>query len=131
MSVTHADDYFIFYIYFSRGFTAIINDNLMANVFQLTVVILTIFSGLFGYFVAYVWTCDGEENSTFLMSLTFFGLLSGCVVGLALSSMLNSATSAVFVAFAEDPHVLKVLLSSLNLFVIIIVCCTSFQGQSF
>lgn len=84
------------------------NDNLIANVFQLTVVVLGVSSAFCGYFVAYLWSADGGENHLFIASLTTFGFLSGVVVGLLLSSILNSATSMVFVAFAEDPESLKV-----------------------
>ena len=71
-------------------------------------VVLALLSGLCGYVVADVWSAGGGENGIFVSSLTVFGFLSGAVFGLLLSSLLNSATAMVFVAFAEDPEALKV-----------------------
>lgn len=98
---------FLLFVVF-RGFTAIINDNLISNVFQLTVIILGICSGVCGYVVACFWTAHYGQSNVLVTSLTIFGFLSGSIVGMLLSSMLSSATAMVFVCFAEDPDILKV-----------------------
>lgn len=92
----------------------------MSNVFQLTIVILSIASALLGYLVAFIWASNEGRSNVFVTSLTIFGFLSGAIVGMILSSIMNSATAMVFVAFAEDPEILKVLLFTAVFFLLLL-----------
>ncbi len=94
---------------FYRGWSAIVNDSLIVNVLQLTAFILALFSGVCGYIVGSIIKVADTEQSSIVSFLTILGFVSGAVVGLLLSSIMNSATAMIFVAFAENPEPLKVL----------------------
>lgn len=92
-----------------RGWAAIINDSLIVNVLQLTAFILALLSGACGYAVGSILVATDAEKNSVVGYLTFLGFISGGIVGLLLSSIINSATAMIFVAFAENPEPLKVI----------------------
>jgi hypothetical protein len=91
----------------TRGWTALINDNLIANVFQLSVIVLALLSAAAGYILGSIWH-PSEGSAGFAAFLALCGGVSGAAFGLLLSSVLDSACAMVFVAYAEDPDALKV-----------------------
>lgn len=97
-----------------RGWSAIVNDDLIANVLCL----LAIFMGLSGGLVGAVLTgillstgsslvIDGSPCSMLVIG-TIYGGLVGVVGGALIVSVIDSAVAMVYVCFAEDPHTLLI-----------------------
>ena len=76
--------------------------------FQITVLVLAVLSGVIGYLIGTAWGVLEEKSASFSLYLALFGCISGLTIGFLLSSVLNSASAMVFVAFAENPDALKV-----------------------
>jgi hypothetical protein len=93
-----------------RGWDAIINDNLISNVFSIFSVGMAVISALFGAFLlptVYVTGGLAVTGNTVVAGV-IVGFLVGLVVGLVMISCLDSAVAMVFVCFAEDPDMLRV-----------------------
>lgn len=69
--------------------------------------VLAVVCGCFGYVIGLLFDLSTAGQHVIIL-LTVFGVFVGGSVGLLLSSIINSATAMVFVAFAEDPEALKV-----------------------
>lgn len=92
-----------------RGWTTIINDDLIANVLSLSIIALSLFCAAIGYtfaffFSSYFISCGITSPSTFL---GLIGGALGAAVGHVLVSLLHSAVSTIFVCLAEDPMALQ------------------------
>jgi hypothetical protein len=99
-----------------RGWSAIINDDLIANALTL----LAVFMALMGAFMGLIFTgfflvtdthsiTDAIRNqSTMYLYGGIYGGIVGFVVGLLIVSVIDSAVAMIYVCFAEDPATLQV-----------------------
>lgn len=97
-----------------RGWTAIINDQLISNALWLLVVFLSILGGLIGVILSLFLAVyngklsDSDQLNAVLLTGFFSGIMTGFIIGGLISSMLDAATAMVFVCFGEDAHTLSV-----------------------
>ena len=92
-----------------RGWTAIINDDLISNVLSLSTIALSVLTGIIGYTFAFF-----VSNSLMSFGIeapsSFLGMIGGAMgfgVGNVLVSLLHAAVSTIFVCCAEDPLALQ------------------------
>jgi ABC-type dipeptide/oligopeptide/nickel transport system permease component len=88
-----------------RGWTAIINDNLIHRVFGLVSVVIGALTGCVGILMARIhpgWVDEFGDSST----LVAFAIpsLVGAAIAYILMSVIGSAVDTVLVAFAEAPN---------------------------
>lgn len=92
-----------------RGWTQIINDNLIGNCLSIGVCASACLTSGFAYLCSYLFSQDlangGVEKPR--LALAAGGWVLGLVVGLLVSNMIESAVASVFVFFAEDPKELQ------------------------
>lgn len=101
--------HFLLFCLFS-GWTAIINDNLIANAFSVFALALGIVSGLLGAgVISQIYIIGGLSLSTeVIIAGGVGGLAIGWIVANMMVSCLDSGVSMVFVCFAEDDSALRV-----------------------
>ena len=91
-----------------RGWTSIINDNLIVNVFSLGVVCLTAMSAALGALLGlavefYLGDINGRVIATAGMAMGAMGAL----LGFGAATMIQSAVATVFVCLAESSDTLR------------------------
>jgi hypothetical protein len=93
-----------------RGWTAIINDNLVSNALTFALIGITGVSALLGAFLSIFFSTSlrGVGISNPIAMLSLVGGLMGFAVATVLISTLNSGVAMVFVCMAENPGALKV-----------------------
>ena len=92
-----------------RGWTTIINDDLISNVLTLSILALSLFCSAIGYtfayfFSSYLVACGISNPATFL---SLIGAGSGVIVGNIIVCLLHASVACVFVCLAEDPIALQ------------------------
>ena len=97
---------------FFRGWTAIINDNLISRALLCGVLALTVGNMICGVVLSFVFDLFVAKSTHDMGTLALIGGLvgavAGLIVGMVLSNALDSAVAMVFVCFAEDPLALQV-----------------------
>jgi hypothetical protein len=97
-------------LFTDRGWTALINDNLVSNALIFALLGITGFSAIIGAFLSLFFSPSlmevGIKNP--LATLSFIGGLIGFAVASVLVSTLNHGVAMVFVCMAENPGALKV-----------------------
>lgn len=97
------------YLFKTRGWEAIINDNLISNALGVGRLAVAIVTMIFSVILS-PWFADGLEEGGIenpVVWLAVSGLILGFVVGGLLSNLIEGAVAAVFVYFAEDPIILQ------------------------
>lgn len=97
------------HLFSTRGWEAIINDNLISNALGVGRVAVALVTMIFSLLLS-PWFADGLEEGGIenpAIWLALSGLILGFVVGGLLSNLIESAVAAVFVYFAEDPVILQ------------------------
>lgn len=96
-----------------RGWSAIINDDLISNALCLLAILMGLSGGLVGVVLTAVLlsadsslVTDGSPYSMYVLGAIYGGLV-GLVVGALIVSVIDSAVAMVYVCFAEDPHTLQ------------------------
>lgn len=92
-----------------RGWTTIINDDLISNVLTLSILALSLFCSAIGYtfayfFRSYLIACGITSPATFL---TLIGAGCGVIVGNVIVCLLHASVACIFVCVAEDPIALQ------------------------
>lgn len=89
-----------------KGFTTLINDNLLDNVLSLGHVVVGVLCMLVGYGYAVVVGLGQNSSYAFLLAMSgFFIGYSMCMLTL---NVISSATATVYVCFVENPGSLQV-----------------------
>jgi hypothetical protein len=95
-----------------RGWTAIINDDLISRALMCGVVALTVANMLAGVLLSVVYALATAHSSHDMGTLALIGGLvgavAGMIVGVVLTNALDSAVAMVYVCFAESPAALQV-----------------------
>lgn len=97
-------------LFMERGWTAIVNDNLISNALTFAVLGMTIITALLGTFSS-LFLGSSLQNvgiSDPMILLTAAGALMGFAVSIVLTNALSSGVAMVFVCMAENPNALKV-----------------------
>ena len=92
-----------------RGWTTIINDDLISNVLTLSILALSFTCAAVGYTFALFFT-SSLISSGITEPLTFCSLIGagvGGIVGHTLVSLLHAGVASIFVCVAEDPIALQ------------------------
>jgi hypothetical protein len=97
-------------LFTDRGWTALINDNLVSNALIFALLGITGFSALLGAFLSLFFSLSLMEVGikSPLATMSFVGGLIGFAVASVLVSTLNHGVAMVFVCMAENPGALKV-----------------------
>ena len=97
-------------LFLEKGWTAIINDNLISNALTFAVLGMTVITALLGTFSSLFLGSSlervGITESVILLSIV--GALMGFAVSVVLTNALSSGVAMVFVCMAENPDALKV-----------------------
>jgi hypothetical protein len=107
---------YVMSLFEQRGWSAIINDDLISNALTLLAVFMSLLGGLVGliltgfFLVTDTHSITGaiKDQSTLYIIGGIYGGLVGLVVGLLIVSVIDSAVAMVYVCFAEDPMTLQV-----------------------
>lgn len=104
-----------FFFYTHRGWTAIINDNLISRALFCGVVAMTVANMVVGVLLSLLFDLvlahSAHEVGTLALIGGLVGAVSGLIVGIVLTNALDSAVAMVYVCFAESPKALQVGLS--------------------
>jgi hypothetical protein len=100
-------------LFANRGWTALINDNLVDNVLIAACFSFAVVSAFIGSLVSLVFPIQQQLlGANILISpVEFFfiiGFIIGVIVGSILTHILKSGVTTVFVCLAEDPYALQV-----------------------
>lgn len=98
-------------LFTKRGWTAIINDNLISRTFFCGITALAVTTSLAGLALSLVLDMFLAHSFRDAAALAGWGMLVGLIVGaivaMVLTNTLDSAVAMVFVCFAEDPFTLQ------------------------
>jgi len=98
-------------LFYSRGWTAIINDNLISRALSCGVIALTVANMicgvLFSFIVDMAYAKSMNDIGTLALIGGLVGAVTGLVVGIVLTNALDSAVAMVYVCFAESPAALQ------------------------
>ncbi|KAJ1436898.1 plasma-membrane choline transporter-domain-containing protein [Ochromonadaceae sp. CCMP2298] len=94
-------------LFTKRGWTAIINDNLISRALGFGVLALAVFNALMGVVLGLIVAANGGDVGLYVVLGAVLGALTGLVAGMVLSQALDSAVAMVYVCFAEDPAALQ------------------------
>jgi hypothetical protein len=94
-------------LFTKRGWTAIINDDLIRNVLTLLTFGVGMATALFAWVFSFSWADHlndaGIDNAVEILTIT--GFVLGVGVGILMTNVVDSAVVSVFTFFAEDPSV--------------------------
>ena len=96
-----------------RGWTAVINDNLVSNALTFALFGMAIMTAVVGALLSIPFgpPLEAAGLDSPMITLSFLGFLMGFAVGIVLINVINSAVAMVFVCLAENPAVLKVIIA--------------------
>ena len=101
----------VLFIVVFRGWTAIINDNLISRALMCGVLALTVCNMIIGVVVSFIFALfvasTNHDMGTLALVGGIVGAVAGLIVGIVLTNALDSAVAMVFVCFAEDPLALQ------------------------
>lgn len=108
------------------GMTALVNDNLISNVFSVGIIVIALLFGLVGALLAYLLPLS-ITNSVGLdaVLLGILGGYLGVAVGVTISSVIDSAVAMLYVCFTNSPEFLKVCSNTLCSSASIYYICSS------
>ena len=103
-------------LFIEKGWTSIVNDNLVGNAFTFAMFGMAALSALFGFFstlfLGPLLNSVGIAQPYILLSI--IGALMGFAVAVVLTNALSSGVAMVFVCMAESPNALRVRKLSSN-----------------
>jgi hypothetical protein len=86
-----------------QGLTAIINDQLVSNVFSLACLASGMFMAMIGYFYGWSFGNGSDLNSVMIM----LGFMVGWLMTGIVMNVVDSAVVTIFVLYAEAPEALQ------------------------
>jgi len=86
----------------SKGVTAMVNDSLVENVFDLTCVVMALLCSM----VAYIYSVGTSSSKSLHALLSLSGALIGYVMAIVVTSVIESSVSTITICFIEDPQAL-------------------------
>lgn len=97
-------------LFIDKGWTTIVNDNLVGNAFTFAMFGMAALSALFGFFSTLFLgpLLEGVGISDPYILLSVIGALMGFAVAVVLTNALSSGVAMVFVCMAESPNALRV-----------------------
>jgi hypothetical protein len=93
-------------LFLTKGFTTLINDNLLDNVLSLGHLVVGVLCMLVGY--GYAVVVGLGHNSSYAALLAMSGFFIGYSMCMLTLNVISSATATVYVCFAENPSSLQV-----------------------
>lgn len=96
----------VVHLFKSKGFTTLINDNLLDNVLTMGHIVVGLITMFLAYFYCLVVGLGPHSIDTFL--LTCGGFLTGYLMCMLTLNIVSSATSTVYVCFVENSSSLQV-----------------------
>ena len=96
----------VVHLFSSKGFTTLINDNLLDNILTMGHIVVGILSMFIAYCYCLLVGLGPHSIETFI--LTCGGLVTGYLMCMLTLNVVSSATSTVYVCFAENSLSLQV-----------------------
>lgn len=96
----------VVHLFSSKGFTTLINDNLLDNILTMGHLVVGVVSMFLAYFYCLLVNLGPHTIETFM--LTCGGFVTGYLMCMLTLNIVSSATSTVYVCFAENSLSLQV-----------------------